>query len=85
MSFDLFNPNIQPFKISIEPPVKKYFVSIKVLGLRGLQSLGVLAIKRPFVKFDVGSIITNRDKVEMGKDRMIELQPAESGSSPNFR
>jgi hypothetical protein len=37
-------------------PREKYNVTIKILGLRGLKSKGLLPIKRPIIKFDLNSL-----------------------------
>lgn len=38
-------------------PTKEYDMDINVLGLRQLESFGLMPIKKPFVKFRVKSLL----------------------------
>lgn len=38
-------------------PTKEYTLDINVLGLRNLESFGLMPIKKPFVKFRVKSLL----------------------------
>lgn len=36
---------------------KEYNVEINVLGLRNLQSFGLMPVKKPFIKFNIRSLL----------------------------
>ena len=59
-------------------------MSIKILGLRNLKSLGLLPVKRPFIKFDINSMKARDQKQALAEKQTIQTQPKESGSDPNF-
>jgi hypothetical protein len=58
-----------------------YEIELNILGLRELQSGGILPVKKPFIKFnlksllppDAGSLIEN-----------IRTQPQATGANPNI-
>jgi hypothetical protein len=43
-------------KTDIVLPTLKYYIKVKIIGLRGLKSSGVMAVKRAFLQFDVQSL-----------------------------
>ena len=47
---------------------KKYRLKIKALGMRGIKSLGVLPIRRPYIIFGMKNILQMHDN----KDQKIE-------------
>jgi hypothetical protein len=38
-------------------PMKEYTIEINVLGLRQLESFGLMPIKKPFIKFNIKSLL----------------------------
>ncbi len=41
----------------MRPETAKIDVEINILGLRGLQSTGILPVKKPFIKFNLNSLV----------------------------
>lgn len=66
ISLNVFPDNLQvlPYN-NIEPKLEKYYLNMKVLGVRGLKSLGVFPVKKPFIKFDVNSVRSYRQRQVM--------------------
>lgn len=57
-------PDDQVFKLSADSvklqthiPMKEYDIDIHVFGLRNLQSFGLMPIRKPFLKFDIKSLL----------------------------
>ena len=60
-------------------------MKIRILGLRNLQSLGLLPVKRPFIKFDTNSLRPKKsDKESISEKKSIETEPKEGGTDPNI-
>jgi hypothetical protein len=90
-------PNVELLKkeINIVPEIKNYTFEMNILGLRDLQPLSLIPVKKPFIIFDVNSINFNKGEKslkEQKKDEKtsdlqnytIKTQPKESGSDPNI-
>ena len=43
--------------IQIRPKVEKHFMYIKILGLRDLESDGIMSVQVPFIKFDFSCLL----------------------------
>lgn len=69
---------------SITPEMESYELKIKVLGLRNLKSLGLLPVKRPFIKFDINGMKPKELKQALAEKKSIQTQPKETGSDPNI-
>ena len=41
----------------MRPDTAKMEVEINILGLRGLQSTGLIPVKKPFIKFNLNSLV----------------------------
>ena len=52
-----FTTPAQYVNLSNEVPTKEYDLEINVLGLRQLESFGLMPIKKPFIKFAVKSLL----------------------------
>ena len=68
----------------IDPPTTKYHLNIKALGLRGLKSLGVIDIKKPYVKFDLNSVRAPDQKQTVEEKASIQTLPKERGPNANL-
>ena len=44
-------------KLSEYMDFKEYNIEINVLGLRQLQSFGLMPVKKPFIKFNIRSLL----------------------------
>jgi len=68
----------------IEPERQKYFINMKILGLRSLESIGVLPVKRAFVRFDIDSLKKNTERSFLPEKKALVTEPLEPGSNPNI-
>lgn len=48
---------INYLKLTEQIEYKEYMVEINVLGLRELQSFGLMPVKKPFVRFNLRSLL----------------------------
>jgi hypothetical protein len=91
------DPTIFIKEISIVPEIKKYTIEINILGLRDLQPLSLIPVKKPFIIFDINSINFGSAKGSDSPDKdkkmddskvsqvsSIKTQPKESGANPNI-
>lgn len=60
---------------------QKHSVNITLIGLRNLQSSGLLPVRKPFVKLQVKSML---EPEEQHAHENKVVPPQESGSNPNF-
>ena len=82
-TFFIANPeNLQIFKI--QPEMELFHVKIKVLGLRNLKSLGLIPVKRAFLKFDINSIKSPAERQSLNEKKFIQTLPKEPGNNPNI-
>ena len=68
-------PALKPFS---------YSVNIRILGVRNLQSLGLMPVKRPYVAFDLDSVKDSLQKVNVVGQRFIKTEPVERGANANM-
>ena len=84
LSFYIFDGNHTKLKNNIEfiPQTKLYNCEICVLGLRELKPLGLIAVKKPFIKFDLGSLnVTGNDD---DSHPPIQTIPVSGGENPTI-
>ena len=60
----------------------KFVMRMNILGMRDLISLGILPVKRAFIKIDL-NMFKSKDEGK-GKKRVFKTIPKESGSDPNI-
>ena len=72
------------FKYDLMPDMEKYNVKIKVLGLRGLKSLGLIPVKRAFLKFDINSVRSPNERQALNEKKFVQTFPKEPGNNPNI-
>lgn len=53
----VFKIPISYMKLTEEIEYKEYNVEINVLGLRNVESFGLLPVKKPFVRFNLRSLL----------------------------
>jgi len=68
----------------IEPETSRYYVNLKILGLRQLESTGILPVKRAFVRFDVDSLRKRDDKSFLPEKKFVRTEPLNPGPNPNI-
>jgi len=68
----------------IEPESSRFYVNLKILGMRNLESTGILPVKRAFVKFDVDSLRRRDDKTFLPEKKFVRTEPLNPGSNPNI-
>jgi hypothetical protein len=62
-------------------PTKEYKIELNVLGLRELQSTGLLPVRKPFIKFRIKSLLPPD---QAGAGTNIETDPNFAGPNPNI-
>ena len=85
VSFSILNPK-EAFKntiydIRLHPPCEDYEITINVLGLRDLQSPGILPVRKAFINFNLRSLYPPTKAHAVGN---IETQPSSTGSNPTI-
>jgi hypothetical protein len=60
---------------------KEYNIEINVLGLRQLQSFGLMPVKKPFVKFNVRSLLPPEKAKAVTN---VSTNPSDTGANPNI-
>merc|ERR1712096_476605 len=83
-SFNILEELSEFDDLAIDPDVEECTVGINALGLRGLQTLGILPIKKAFVKFDINSLYPPKEKNIIKSKSVVQTLPSEKGSSPNI-
>lgn len=68
----------------LSQPLQKYHVNIKVLGVRGLVSLGIIPVKRPFIRFDINSLRMPSERSSVKEKGHLQTEPKESGPDANI-
>ena len=62
-------------------PTKEYDLDINILGLRQLESFGMMPIKKPFIKFRVKSMLPP-EKAQAVEN--VSTDPNACGANPNI-
>jgi len=57
-------------------------MSLKILGMRGLKSKGILPIKKAYMKIDLNMFKNQGEKNTL--KRVYKTEPKESGPNPNL-
>lgn len=79
------NPSIPKNNIfDLTPEMELYHIKIKVLGLRNLKSLGLIPVKRAFLRFDINSVRSPSQKQALIEKKYIQTLPSEPGNNPNI-
>lgn len=84
LSFYIFDENHYSLKNNIDfiPKTELYNCEICVLGLRELKPLGLIAVKKPFIKFDLNSLnVTGRPE---DTHAPIQTIPVNGGTNPTI-
>lgn len=63
---------------------EKFYVKIKILGLRGLKSMGIFPVRKAYIKFDLNSLRSKEQRHDLQEKKAIFTQPNNSGSDPNI-
>ena len=88
ISFYIFNKKIDIEKdelidkIKFRPPTTLYNFEINVLGLRQLKPLGLIEVKKPFIRFDLNSLNVTGDVDD--ENAPIQTIPVNGGSDPTI-
>ena len=68
-------------RLTEEIEYKEFSVEINVLGLRNLESFGLMPVKKPFIKFNLRSLLPP-EKAQAVTN--IKTNPSATGSNPNI-
>ena len=69
------------YDIRLRPPCEDYEVTINVLGLRELQSPGILPVRKAFINFNLRSLYSPTKAHAIAN---IETQPSSTGCNPTI-
>ena len=69
-------------QIKYKPETTLYNFEISVLGLRQLKPLGLIAVKKPFIKFDLNSLNVTGDPGD--EHAPIQTVPVSGGANPTI-
>ena len=84
LSFYIFDQNNEKLKTKIDyiPKTQLYNCEICVLGLRELKPLGLIAVKKPFIKFDLNSLnVTGKAE---DSHAPVQTIPVNGGTNPTI-
>jgi hypothetical protein len=76
-----FNIGIQYLNIQEYLEFKEFTVEINVLGMRNLQSFGLMPVKKAFIKFNVRSLLPPEQAKAV---QNVRTNPGEAGANPNI-
>ena len=57
---------------------------MKIIGLRQLQSIGLLPLKRAFIRFDIDSLRSKNERSHLPEKRFVKTEPLNPGPDPNI-
>ena len=69
------------FSNIFSPPCDEYKIEINILGMRNLQSEGILPVKKPFIKFNLKSLLP--PSLASAIDNIV-TNPHDGGSNPTI-
>lgn len=75
-----FRSHVSKMKEDLE----KHLVKIRILGLRNLQSSGLIPITKPYIKINTTSLILRAGSNETVPYSVLETIPKQGGSDPNI-
>lgn len=61
-----------------------HYVKIRILGLRNLQSSGLLPVKKPYIKISTGSLVQRSINQEDIPYTDLTTVPKKGGENPNI-
>lgn len=71
--------------LDISPDTKPYSFEVNVLGLRNLEPLGILPVKKPYIYFDMNSItIPNKNRDDDVQLKSVKTEALHVGPNPNI-
>jgi hypothetical protein len=62
-------------------PKREYNIDLNILGLRTLASFGLMPVKKPFIKFDIRSLMPPEKALAVTN---VFTDPKDTGSNPNI-
>ena len=84
LSFHIFDKAHENLKYKLNQATKLtlYSFQINILGLRKLKPLGIIGVKKPFIKFNISSLNVTGDKSKAFKN--IQTLPVNGGANPTM-
>jgi len=76
-----FQKPVEEIRLTDYVPMQEQNISINVLGLRQLESFGLLPIQKAFIRFNANSILPPEKAQVL---QAIETEPKDPGNSPNI-
>jgi len=62
-------------------PKREYSIDLNILGLRTLKSFGLMPVKKPFIKFDIRSLVPPEKAMSVTN---VLTEPSATGCNPNI-
>lgn len=84
IAFNIFTDSKLYKEINLLPGFVKFHFKIRVLGVRGLQKVGLQGIKKPIVIFNVGSLRDPKTKIDLPEKNIMIAEAKDMGSDANF-
>lgn len=64
--------------------IEKHLIKIRILGMRNLQSTGLIPIKKPYIRINTSSLILRAGSTEKVPYSILETIPKHGGRDPNI-
>ncbi len=85
LSFSMFDtetdPNLKALNRMIRPKTLDATLVMNILGMRGLQSTGIIPVKKPFIEFNLRALVPPDEQDNL---RNIRTQAKAPGANPNI-
>jgi hypothetical protein len=62
-------------------PKRDYCIDLNILGLREIESFGLLPVKKPFINFNIRSLMPPEKALAVTN---VETEPSDIGPNPNI-
>lgn len=81
-----FKPEIlrQEIDKPLDIPRHDYSIKLKILGLRDLAPSGILNVQKPFITFNINSMLDQSNQFKLEEQYLLRTVPDDSGNNPNI-
>lgn len=76
-----FKTPLEYMQLAEHMDFKEFNIEINCLGLRNLQSFGLLPVKKPFIRFNLRSLLPPEKAKAVSN---ISTSPSDTGANPNI-
>ena len=75
--FGGFKKKKKYLKGTVYPKTQKFIMRLNILGMRGLKSLGILPVKRAYIRIDLNMLMAKKDEDEIKEE--VPNDPSSKG------